>query len=143
MRAVIERLRAKPASEVTVFDRAYSWEIQIPKPSGLVVELWLPYDVLESFVGVRQPPGDRMLWRDWCDYHAYQGSDAELRTYRAEDVDRFVERLLRSPVRIREDRGFLGRRRHHPEWQTAGRWERLLFPSSRLRSRSSRARRSP
>jgi hypothetical protein len=53
----------------------------------LVVELVVPYDGLESFVAVRRPPSDRMIWRDWCDYHAFRGTTAELCTYRAEDVE--------------------------------------------------------
>jgi hypothetical protein len=138
MRAFIAGLRAKPGSEVAVFDLAHAWEIQVPKPGGWVVELWVPYDVLETFVGVRRPPSDRLIWRDWCDYHAYHGTEAELRTHRAEDVEAFVERLLGSPVRIGEHRGFLGRQRLHLEWLTAGRWEPVPFPLSRLRSRSSR-----
>jgi hypothetical protein len=129
LREVMERLRVEPSVEVVDF--AGFWELRVRREGGFLVEVHVPHDVKEWFVHVLAEPGDQKVWQDWADYYVSPGvvdTEEEAASLMVGDVELFIERLLVSPLRVVEVRGFLGRRRERVEWHTGDEdWEPLAM----------------
>lgn len=123
MQDFITRLRQKLTVEV--IDRDQSWEIRTQKADGLLFEIVVPHGVLEWFVTARTVKDGREVWSDWIDYYSLAAeTQQELRSEMEKDVERFIDRLLASKVRVVEAKTFLGQR-HRVEWKTGENWKML------------------
>jgi hypothetical protein len=90
--------------------------------AGLQVTVTVPISVLEwSVEASARASGARV--EDWCDYAGYDPkSPQKLDDRMAEDVEKFVTRLLLSELRL-ADRGAS---RIALEWKTDGAWEQAV-----------------
>lgn len=101
---------------------------------NLLVELTIPDadHTLEWFIAVKDPASGRELVTDWCDHYAVAGeSPEELRRERWEEIEEFLTKLLRSPLRIavrhRKAGVLLPRKTTHIlERRVEERWEPIL-----------------
>jgi hypothetical protein len=117
LRAAIDPLRANPSIDVVDEPQWQRWVIRIPKESGLVVEVLVPFDNLEWWGEIHRPDGTRVgggfgfSYDDCGDGNGEAAFDAM-----ATDVAQWIEWLLASSVRVVEVGGLL-RRRQHVEWR--------------------------
>jgi hypothetical protein len=118
---VVAQLREKFGLEVVEDDE--SWELHIPR-GEILFEILIPRDCFEWFVTVKEKASGKELWDDWMEH--YGGTPSELETEMDEAISHFVERLLKSEVRMVKVWKFF-RRRLVPEWYSDGHWERLAL----------------
>jgi hypothetical protein len=90
--------------------------------SSVHVAVAVPVTVLEWFVAASGGSSGESV-EDWCDYEGYDSTPAEqLDRDMADDVEKFVGRLLRSELRI--DRR--GSSKVALEWQNGDVWEQAI-----------------
>lgn len=90
----------------------------------VVFEILIPHDGLEWYVAAKDNTSEKEIWSDWMEH--YGGTPSELEYEMEAAITRFVERLLKSEVRMVKAWRFF-RRRLVPEWYSDGHWERLTL----------------
>jgi len=99
MHELISKLRGKVGLEIS--EPPQAWEIRAAKEDDLIFQIIVPRDVLEWFVTVREAATDKEVWSDSNEYYATDNeTDEELRSFMRHDIERFVDRLLVSTVRL-------------------------------------------
>ena len=121
MLKVASQLRERFGLEVT--DKNAASQVYIQR-GEIAFEISIPHNCLEWFVTAKDKTSDKEIWSDWMEH--YDGPVSALESERSEAITRFVERLLKSDVRMVYARWFF-RRRLVPEWNSDGRWERLAL----------------
>lgn len=102
MKVLLARLRDAHGGELIEQPRA--GVLCIPKPNGLVIEVTVPYGVLEWFVDAKDDSG--MIWSEWANYYPIHGEKKEqLVTEMMCDVERFVTILAKPEIRVSGDKG--------------------------------------
>ena len=106
--------------------------------SGLIIEVTVPFDVLEWFINVSNSDGSASMgW--WCDYCGYDKTPlAELASRMASDIDKLVSGLGKRQLRLiplqksRLARFLRSPTQHQLDWLIDGQWEEALleFPIS-------------
>jgi hypothetical protein len=90
--------------------------------AGLQVTVTVPISVLEWFVEASDRSSGASV-EDWCDYEGYDSTPAEqLDREMADDVEKFVARLLRSELRIDKR----GSSKVALEWKVGDAWEQAV-----------------
>jgi hypothetical protein len=91
---LIDQLRHR--SGVSVEEDASAWLVHIPKGAERC-EITIPKDVFEWFASVKDVEG-KEVWSDWMDY--YDASPEVLERQMKEDISSFIERVLRSDLKL-------------------------------------------
>jgi hypothetical protein len=119
---VIRSFEGSPGASLVELPESFVLTIRRDNLSVLVT---IPKDVLEWFVDARDDPTGRSV-HDWCDYVGYDETPIDVLTAdMAEDVQRFVEQLLKRPLRTVEWRGLI-RKKLAVEWEHDGKWRTAI-----------------
>jgi hypothetical protein len=87
--------------------------------SDVSLSILIPRGVLEWWVELNDMPGGKKV-EDWCDYAGYDATpEQQLSEDMRTDVLRFIENVLRRPLRIAENGRVL-------EWQVSGAWRQAV-----------------
>ena len=123
MKKLIAKLQQKSA--VIITDKHESWDVAITRSPNLLFEVVIPHAVLEWFVTAKNTASGKEIWSDWVDYyHTSRDKSDDLQSQMRDDIERFIEHLLTSELRIVESRKFFAERQKI-EWNPNGRWEKL------------------
>ena len=97
MKTMLARLRDENGVELV--EKAEASILRISKPAGIVIDVTIPYTVLEWFVDVRDSSGS--VWAECADYYSVNNeTKGQLLLDMQSDIERFVTVLLKSEVRV-------------------------------------------
>jgi hypothetical protein len=106
---------------VSVCPKGEAIVLSLSRPELLVV-VTVPLEVLEWFVEASDPTNGSRV-QDWCDYEGYDSTATEqLDRDMADDVEHFVDRLLRRELRL----GKRGGDRISLEWKVGEAWRQAI-----------------
>ena len=96
VQTLVEELRG--VTGLSVEDGETAWLIRIPKGENLMCEVTVPRERFEWFAAVKRRGEKKDEWSDWMDH--YGSADVQLDSEMAESIRAFVERVLRSEIRL-------------------------------------------
>ncbi|WP_426116476.1 hypothetical protein [Massilia sp. PWRC2] len=92
----------RDAHGVELVEQPHAGLLCIRKPNRLLIEVTVPYEVLEWFVDAKDDCGT--FWSEWADYYRVHGEKKQqLVTEMTCDVERFVTILANSEIRVSLD----------------------------------------